>query len=353
MHRRLRALCSGLVFIALTMAFGPGPAVASAIEDDGRIVVTPANMQGWTCVPPGADTRPGGNAAFIVDPTAPAGRGALQLTTDLTATAKVQCAHPTSTPLASVTRLSYWTKQNPPSPPLADPAYQMAACLNGATTTACNGFSTLVFETYQNPAQGAIVPSAWQRWDVAAGLFWSTRSVVCSAGVVLQRPTLYTLAQLKAMCPQAFVYQFLVNVGSANPGYDVETDLYNFNGTVYDFEPANAGCGHGDGDFDGDNGHRGNASFKSHCDGNEDRFDSSDRGDGKDFHSTQVSTSVVDPVARTITMAGIGSSTGGLPVSFVLVAVPTGPTTPGLVSLTFGDAFRVTGTLVSGLIAIE
>jgi hypothetical protein len=52
-------------------------------------------------------------------------------------------------------------------------------------------------------------------------------------------------------------------------------------------------------------------------------------------------------------MAGIGSSTGGLPVSFVLVAVPTGPTTPGLVSLTFGDAFRVTGTLVSGLIAIE
>ena len=29
---------------------------------------------------------------------------------------------------------------------------------------------------------------------------------------------------------------FGVNVGSNNPSYDVEVDLVNFNGTVYDFE---------------------------------------------------------------------------------------------------------------------
>jgi hypothetical protein len=366
MHRQLRVLCSGLVLIAMIVAFGPGAAIASADEDGGRVIVTPANMQGWTCVPPGADTRPGGNASFIVDPSTPSGRGALQLTTDLTTTAKVQCAHSTNTQLANVSRLSYWTKQNSAPFAGADPAYQLATCLTGATPTACNpqqppdaasSFTTLVFEPYQNAAEGLVTPNVWQRWDVAAGLFWSTRTVSCSVGNVVAGtpggPATYTLAQLKAMCPQALVFQFLVNVGRNNPGYNVETDLFKFNSTVYDFEPANAGCGHGDGDFDGDNGHRGNVSFKSHCDGDVDSFDSTDRGDGKDFHSSQVSSSVVDQAAHTITMAGIGSSTGGLPVSFVLVAIPTGPATPGSVSLIFGDTFSVTGTLVTGAITIE
>jgi len=47
----------------------------------------------------------------------------------------------------------------------------------------------------------------------------------------------YTLANLKTNCPNATVVGFGVNIGSNNPSYNVETDLVNFNGTTYNFEP--------------------------------------------------------------------------------------------------------------------
>jgi hypothetical protein len=64
--------------------------------------------------------------------------------------------------------------------------------------------------------------------------------VTCSNGTIVGSPggpAIYTLAAVKAACPNAVVAGFGVNVGSNNPGYDVETDLFEFNGTVYDFEP--------------------------------------------------------------------------------------------------------------------
>ena len=42
---------------------------------------------------------------------------------------------------------------------------------------------------------------------------------------------------LKNICPNAVVTGFGVNIGSNNPSYNVYTDLVNFNGTTYDFEP--------------------------------------------------------------------------------------------------------------------
>jgi hypothetical protein len=195
------------------------------------ITVTPSNTQGWST----ADSTPGGAVNFVVDNTAPGGVGALQLTTNMTTTAKAQYLHAANTPLAGVNDLSYYTKQNSPSPAVADPAYQLIVFLNGTT-----GFSTLVFEPYQNPLQGPIIPNAWQQWDVDSGLFWSTRTVVCPNGTVNGTsggPATYTLAQIKALCPNAAVIGFGVNIGSNNPGYNVETDLFNFNGTIYDFEP--------------------------------------------------------------------------------------------------------------------
>jgi hypothetical protein len=238
---------SGLILAAFTIASALGGTSAQAKDHGGGgvVVVSPSNMQGWSCVQPTADTRGGGLATFVVDPTAPSGAGALQLTTDADPASKVQCVHSTNTPLSAITELSYWTKQNPPTAPLVgDPAYELATCLNGGTTSATCGFTTLVFEPYQNPTQGAVLPSVWQQWDVDAGLFWSTRTVVCSNGTILGTPggpATYTLAQVNTICPEALVFQFLVNVGSNNPLYTVETDLFNFNGTVYDFEPV--GCG--------------------------------------------------------------------------------------------------------------
>lgn len=205
---------------------------------DTTVVVTPANQQGWST----ADTRPGGTVTFVVDAQSPYPAGALQLTTDATTTAKAQYLHAANTPLSSVTTLSYYTSQVS-GPPVADPSYQLVMCLTGGNFPTCGGFSTLVFEPYQNPQLGPIVPNTWQKWDVAAGLFWSTRTVVCSNGTVAGTPggpATYTLAQIKTMCPNAVVAGFGVNVGTFNPGYVVRTDGFNFNGTVYDFQVTNA-----------------------------------------------------------------------------------------------------------------
>src|SRR6478735_8367676 len=110
------------------------------------VVVTPTNTQGWST----ADTRPGGAVNYVVDATAPAGVGALQLTTDATTTAKAQYMHAASTPLSAVTELSYYTKQN--SAPFygADASYQLPVCLGGISGTTCNGFTTFVYEPYEN-----------------------------------------------------------------------------------------------------------------------------------------------------------------------------------------------------------
>ncbi|HXR49528.1 MAG TPA: hypothetical protein VN778_00670, partial [Verrucomicrobiae bacterium] len=207
--------------------------------------------QGWSSVAPTADTRPGGAVNFNNDTTAPGDphNGALQLTTDNTTTAKAQYMHNTTTPLSSVTQLSYSTKQNAPVGPIADPSYQLAICATGATTSGCNpqvspgtgsSFTTLVYEPYQG-GQGAIVNNTWQNWNISSGgLFWSTHTVVCSGGTLLGTPggpASYTLAQVQSTCPDALVSQFGVNIGTNNPGYDVEADLFNFNGTTYNFEP--------------------------------------------------------------------------------------------------------------------
>jgi hypothetical protein len=201
------------------------------------IVVTPINQQGWST----SDTRPGGTVTFVSDPSSPYPPAALQLTTDLTPAAKAQYLHAANTSLSSVTEAGYYTKQVTGTP-VADPSYQLVMCLNGGTTSATCGFSTLVFEPYQNPLMGPIVANAWQHWEVASGLFWSTRTVTCSNGTVLGTgggPSSYTIGQISSSCPDAIVIGFGVNIGTNNPGYVVRTDGFNFNGTTYDFQLTN------------------------------------------------------------------------------------------------------------------
>jgi len=197
------------------------------------VVVTPTNTQGWST----ADTRPGGAVNFVVDATAPSGVGALQLTTDPSLAAKAQYLHDANLPIARVTELSYATKQNSALFPQGDPSYQFIVDLNGA---AAGCFTTFVFEPYENVSQGPVTPGVWQSWDVDAGQMWSSRSFsegTCNVVAGGGGAPFYTLAGLQAACPNAVVLGFGVNIGSNNPGYNVETDLVNFNGTKYDFEP--------------------------------------------------------------------------------------------------------------------
>ena len=228
---RLAKLLAGSAAAGILVMTGVTNALAAT-----TVVVTPANTQGWST----ADTRPGGTVTFVSDATSPLPPGALELTTDATTTAKAQYLHAVSTPLSAVTELGYYTKQVTGTP-VADPAYQLVMCLMGGPPAAC-GFTTLVFEPYQNPLEGVILPNTWQHWDVAAGLFWSTRTITCSNGTVVGTPggpAIYTLGQIKTMCPNAVVAGFGVNIGSNNPGYVVRTDGFNFNGTTYDFQLTN------------------------------------------------------------------------------------------------------------------
>jgi hypothetical protein len=364
----------GLLAILAAFTLALGAASSSPVDAATQVIVTPSNLHGWCLTAPcGADNRTSGTVGFVADPTAHGypHRGALELKTGMLDTAaKAQALHPTNVSILDVYELGYWTKQVS-GPPFADPAYQLAICANGIVGSGCapnlapsptSSFTTLVFEPYQNTAQGPIVPDVWQHWDVDQGLFWSSRVVTCTHGVLAGSsgggPAIFTLAAIKTMCPEAVVVQFLVNVGTNNPGYNVRADLFDFNGTVYNFEPDAPACrdSHGNGDFNNDRGEHGNFSFTHrHCDGevDEDHFDSSDRGDGKDFHSSSVSSAVIDDNAHTITMTGVGSSTGGLPVTFVLVAIESTATTPGWVSMNFGDGYTTAGDLLSGAVSLQ
>jgi hypothetical protein len=102
-------------------------------------------------------------------------------------------------------------------------------------------FTTFVYEPYEQVAT-PVVNGVWQTWDVDSGQFWSSRTVNAGGACVVAAGAggapFYTLAQLKTACPNAVVVGFGVNVGSFNPGYNVETDLVDFKGTVYDFQLA-------------------------------------------------------------------------------------------------------------------
>jgi hypothetical protein len=230
MRKQLRLLVGAVGLLALAV-----PALLAVATAATTVVVT-QNSTSWQTV----DTRPGGTVAFTEAYGAPAGlgSGALELKTDATTAAKADYytfAH-AGAALADVTDLAYWTYQATGQVPVADPSFQLQVDVNGDAT---GGFTTFVFEPYWNTAQGAIVPATWQRWDVAAGLFWSSRTVTAGAcGLVAGAggPPFYTLAQLQTACPNAVVLGVGVNVGTFNPSYTVAADGVQFNDTVYDFE---------------------------------------------------------------------------------------------------------------------
>jgi hypothetical protein len=227
-HLRRRPVRTLAVIIALSaMAFA---GIASAAE---TVVVT-QNSAGWTQ----DDTRAGGQVEWTNEYGAPPGlgEGSLKLTTPLDTASKAGLYNHDmlGTPLASVNTLAYWTYQAANvQPPHAAASYQLQIDINGA---AAGGFTTLVYEPYQN---GVVVKGVWQHWDVDSGLFWSSRTVTegtCALVAGAGGPPMYTLATVKTLCPNAVVVGIGVNIGTFNPGYTVATDGVQFNETIYNFE---------------------------------------------------------------------------------------------------------------------
>jgi hypothetical protein len=109
----------------------------------------------------------------------------------------------------------------------------------------------------------------------------------------------------------------------------------------------------GQGDFQGTNG-KGSFSFsRDHClDGTNDSIDSSNRGDGKDFHSTTIDSVLYDDTAHTMTVAGLGTVNGS-PVAYTFVATETSLLSLGAVSFTFSDGYTNTGVLTDGSIILH
>jgi hypothetical protein len=75
-------------------------------------------------------------------------------------------------------------------------------------------------------------------------------------------------------------------------------------------------------------------------------------GDGRSFHSTSIQSMKVDSIAHTITITGVGLA-GANPLSFVFVALETGPGTPGWVSFTLGDGYHNAGPLLNGSVVLH
>ena len=109
----------------------------------------------------------------------------------------------------------------------------------------------------------------------------------------------------------------------------------------------------GQGDFQGTLG-KGSVSFsRDHClDGTNDSIDSSNRGDGKDFHSTTIDSVLYDDTAHTMTVAGLGTVNGS-PVAYTFVVTETSLLSLGAVSFTFSDGYTNTGVLTDGNIVLH
>ena len=133
--------------------------------------------------------------------------------------------------VSAISALGFSSKTIAGQAGVAAPSYQLGIDVDG-TLGDNAGFTTMVYEPYWN---GTVATGVWQTWDVAAGQFWSSKTVggfTAGAG----GPPLYTLADIKAMAPNAVVVSVGVNIGSYNPSYTVLADALVFNDVTYDFD---------------------------------------------------------------------------------------------------------------------
>ena len=231
MNKTLKlGMATGVISLALA------PAV---FADDGTVTVTPNHMKNWV------DASLSGATATMVD-GAPAGLGAssLELKTMSDVNAKATYAHPEDIKLADLTSASYWTKQNSASSEGGSASMTFGVDLNGDGTWDTN----LVFEPYwqnnESPDAMPVVKGEWQKWNVASGLFWSSKDFgTGSAALVAGHggAPFYSLANIKANYPDAKVMAAGVGVGSYNTDYTIDVDGVAINGTTYNFEKVSAG----------------------------------------------------------------------------------------------------------------
>jgi hypothetical protein len=209
----------------------------------------------------------------------------------------------------------------------------------------------------------------WQRWDALSGCWWDNNGELCAPPLGIGPCGGTNTKSLSVFIndhPNSAIYNptstkggVRVAVGFASPGdkFDGNVDALTVGVTAqnitYNFEPPTCREADGNGDFHSGQG-EGNFKFDGDgCkDGDMDNVQSTNRGDGRDFQSTQIDSIQFNNLGNIVTITGVGTS-NGLPMAFVFVALETGPTTPGWVSFAFSDGYASAGTLIDGSILLH
>lgn len=185
---------------------------------------------------------PPSSAVFVVGPgTPPLGCGSLQLTT-VTGAEKVTLFNfdHIGVQLDAIESISYSTYRSAAENTAQVAALNLQIDYNG---DAPGGFTTLIFEPVYNTDQGALVNDMWQYWDAingGAGRWWSSNPI---PGLP-NRDTFLEWEDIHDQNPDAVILGGVgVNQGSGNPGLTSAVDAFNFNGTIYNFEPDADGDG--------------------------------------------------------------------------------------------------------------
>jgi hypothetical protein len=225
------ACCAALAMYTGVAAVGPNTST----------VVTPANFATVFSQQTSIATS---SSQFVTGPaTPPAGVGSLEVTTtDSTGHQQFLETGQANTLLSAIDEMAYSTYRHSTSTGTATTvvSINMAICTN-VTTGTC-GFTTLVFEPYLNPTEGAVTSDTWQNWDAYNGgnALWHSTHAVGNIPAGLAAPW----SQFLAQAPAATVLGYGPNQGSANDGIISNVDALSIGTataeTTYDFEPAPA-----------------------------------------------------------------------------------------------------------------
>lgn len=196
-------------------------ATDSAQASPTTIVSTPTNPNGWYT----EDVAP----TYVSTPSPTDGLGQLKFDTPLPASKNnyFHLTGPSGVPLAGVSGLAYSVKNSSGGP---EAAYDMEVL-----TTGTGGYTTLVWEPYQN-GNPLVANGAWNRYtNLESGKWWSSHIANPAPG---SQSSPQLLSFFQATYPNATAITYAVGQGSHNAGSISYVDDVSFEGTTTNFEPA-------------------------------------------------------------------------------------------------------------------
>ena len=133
--------------------------------------------------------------------------------------------------------MDYWTYQ-----PAAPQAIALQFDIKYRPSDVAYG-GRLVFEPYQQPANGGTVAGGWQHWtDLTSGMWWASKTSAAGSNGICGQATPCSWSTILAAFPNATINgRLLLKAGSGWSANTYNTDAVtigvNGSSTTYDFEP--------------------------------------------------------------------------------------------------------------------